>query len=193
MPRIIREKSEILPLVAEAFRALGYEGASFGQITKLTGISKGSLFHAFPGGKEQMAAEVLLGIDEWFVKNIYEPLETGAPNAALAHMWAQTDKYFRSGGRVCLVGAFALDATRDHFQGTIQTYFTRWMHALTGCLTRAGADATKASAFAEQAVLSIQGGLLLARAVNDETVFTRTLRRLAASAETLLACQNPPR
>ncbi|MDE1895439.1 MAG: TetR/AcrR family transcriptional regulator [Rhodospirillales bacterium] len=183
----------MLPLVAEVFRALGYEGASFSQITKLTGISKGSLFHVFPSGKEQMAAEILAGIDEWFVKNIYVPLETSEPRSALGHMWAQTDGYFRSGGRVCLVGAFALDSTRDHFRAAIQTYFTRWVHALSGCLVRGGADTAEASAFAEQAVLSIQGGLLLARAVNDEAVFGRTLKRLAASAEALLACQNPPR
>ena len=179
--------------MTEAFRALGYEGASFSQITKLTGISKGSLFHLFPGGKEQMAAEILAGIDEWFVKNVYEPLETGEPQAALGHMWAQTDSYFRSGGRICLVGAFALDATRDHFRAAIQTYFTRWVQALTGCLVRGGADTTEASAFAEQAVLGIQGGLLLARAINDEAVFARTLKWLAASAEALLACQNPCR
>ena len=193
MARLIYEKSEILPLVAEVFRALGYEGASFSQITKLTGISKGSLFHVFPGGKEQMAAEILAGIDEWFVKNVYEPLETGEPEAALGHMWTETDIYFRSGGRICLVGAFALDATRDQLRAAIQTYFTRWVHALAGCLVRAGADATEASAFAEQAVLSIQGGLLLARAINDETVFARTLKRLTASAKALLACQNPRR
>ena len=192
MARITREKSEILPLVAEAFRALGYEGASFSQITKLTGISKGSLFHAFPGGKEQMAAEILAGVNDWFVKNVYEPLETEEPEAALRRMWVETAKYFHSGGRICLVGAFALDATRDHFRSAIQTYFTRWVSALAGSLRRAGADATEASAFAEQAVLSIQGGLVLARAVNDEAVFARTLQRLAAEAEALLACQNPP-
>ncbi|MBU6449274.1 MAG: TetR/AcrR family transcriptional regulator [Rhodospirillales bacterium] len=193
MTKIIREKSEILPLVAEAFRALGYEGASFSRITKLTGISKGSLFHFFPGGKEQMAAEILVEINNWFVTNIYLPLETGEPMAALSLMWAQTGRYFHSGGRVCLVGAFAMDATRDYFQVAIHDYFTRWIQALACCLGRAGVDAAQAAAFAEQAVLNIQGGLVLARAVNDEAVFARTLQRLAAEAEALLACQNPPR
>ncbi|MBU6420293.1 MAG: TetR/AcrR family transcriptional regulator [Proteobacteria bacterium] len=192
MAKIIREKSEVLPLVAEAFRALGYEGASFSRITKLTGISKGSLFHFFPNGKEQMAAEVLTEINNWFVTNIYEPLETGEPVAALALMWAQTGRYFHSGGRVCLVGAFALDATRDYFQAAIHDYFTRWVKALAGCLERAGVNAAQAEAFAEHAVLSIQGALLLARATGDNAVFQRALARLAVEAETLLACQRPP-
>ncbi len=193
MPRAIREKSEILPLIAETFRALGYEGASFSQITRRTGISKGSLYHLFPGGKEQMAAEILAEINSWFVTNVYEPLETGEPEAALAHMWAQTSQYFHAGGRICLVGAFALDATRDHFRVAIQGYFTRWVNAIAGCLARAGVEAPAAAIFAEQAVLGIQGGLMLARAINDENAFLRALARLAAAADALLACQNPLR
>ena len=192
MLRLTREKSDILPLVAEAFRAFGYEGASFSQITKLTGVSKGSLYHVFPGGKEQMAAEILAGINGWFVKNLFEPLETGEPKAALAHMWTEIDRYFHAGGRICLVGAFALDATREHFRAAIHDYFNRWVEALSRCLVRAGAEPLAASAFAEHTVLTIQGGLILARAIHDEAVFSRALRRLSDSAEALLACQTPP-
>ncbi len=137
---LIHEKCDVLPLVAEIFRELGYEGASFGQITKRTGISKGSLYHFFPGGKEQMAAEILAEIEGWFVENIYKPLETGSPAWAIGKMWTEVDLYFWSGRRVCLVGAFALDATRDHFAAAIHDYFTHWVSALAGCLTRAGLE-----------------------------------------------------
>lgn len=187
MPRLVHEKSEILPRIAEIFRELGYEGASFGQITQRTGVSKGSLYHAFPGGKAQMAAEVLAEIEGWFVETIYKPLETGEPAWAIANMWAEVTQYFRSGRRTCLVGAFALDATRDHFAAAIHEYFIRWVQALAACLVRAGATPAQAAALAEEAVLNIQGALVLSRALHDEAVFTRTIQRLARALAASLA------
>lgn len=178
MARTVNEKPDVLLLIAEVFRELGYEGASLGHITQRTGIGKGSLYHFFPNGKEQMAQEVLAHVDAWFVKNVYEPLERDAPKVAIAHMWQAVDGYFRSGKRVCLVGAFALDETRDRFAPAIRAYFARWMAALTGALTRAGVEATAASSLAEQTILGIQGALVLARALGDDGVFTRTLARL---------------
>ena len=60
--------------LGEVFRAHGYEGATLALISEATGLGKGSLYHLFPGGKEQMAAEVLADIDAWFELNIYAPL-----------------------------------------------------------------------------------------------------------------------
>ena len=49
----------MIPVVAEVFRAHGYEGATLSVITEATGLGKGSLYHFFPGGKEELAAAVL--------------------------------------------------------------------------------------------------------------------------------------
>jgi TetR/AcrR family transcriptional regulator, lmrAB and yxaGH operons repressor len=111
--RTFHERADVIPLVAEIFRELGYEGATLSQITARTGLGKGSLYNFFPGGKEEMAAAVLAEIDAWFERAVYAPLREDAPGPAIARMWAAVDDYFRSGGRVCLVGAFALSATRD--------------------------------------------------------------------------------
>ena len=175
MAKPYQRKEEVLPLIAEAFRDLGYEGASLGEITRRTGLGKGSLYNFFPGGKEQMAAEVLASVDLWFVENVFLPLERDAPAEALARMGRAVDAYFRSGGRVCLVGAFALEETRDRFARAIASYFARWIAALSDCLQRASAPPPAAAAAAEEAVLAIQGALVLARALDDPAVFARSL------------------
>lgn len=179
-------------MLAEVFRELGYEGASFGKITELTGISKGSLYHFFPDGKEQMAAEVIAQIDGWFVENIYQSLEQGAPSAALERMWVEVDTYFRSGRRVCLIGAFALDTTRDSFAAAIRDYFHRWVRALARCLSKMGVKPAVARASAEDVVAGIQGALVLSRALDDQQVFLRAMRRLRSDVDTLLAQDSPP-
>src|SRR6516165_9436370 len=67
-------RSELIAALAEVFREHGFHGASLDLISRRTGLGKGSLYHAFPGGKEQMAAEVLANIDAWFEQNVFTPL-----------------------------------------------------------------------------------------------------------------------
>jgi TetR/AcrR family transcriptional repressor of lmrAB and yxaGH operons len=179
--RTVYEKIDVIPLVAEALRDLGYEGASFSRITERTALGKGSLYHFFPGGKEEMAAEVLAHVDAWFATNVFRPLEEDEPQAAIAHMLTAVDDYFRSGQRICLVGSFALDATRDRFVDAIQRYFVRWITALCGALNRTGKDPDTAKHLAEDAVLAIQGALVLTRATMDNALFSRALKRIAIS------------
>lgn len=187
MVRTVFEKPDAIALVAEVFRELGYEGASMSEITARTKLSKGSVYHFFPGGKEEMAAEIMAHIDTWFVTEMFRPLEEEEPREAIARMWETTDGYFRSGRRVCLIGAFALDETRERFPRPIRDYFHRWISALSGALARAGKPQAEAEALAEEAVVGIQGALTLARALGDEAVFGRTLARLKQRLETAVA------
>lgn len=168
-----------LALLGEVFREHGYEGASLTLITKATGLGKGSLYHLFPGGKQQMAAEVLAEIDSWFERNVFVPLrETKNAREGIARMFDAVDDYFRSGRRVCLVGVFALGAARDEFAMAVQGYFKAWHDALTAALCRAGHARAEATALSEDVLAGIQGALVLARAANDPKVFARALARL---------------
>ena len=189
MARTVFEKSDAITRVAEVFRELGFEGASLFEITERTGLSKGSLYHFFPEGKEGMAAEILGHIDQWFVREMFEPLERDEPHAAIAQMWKTVDSYFRSGRRVCLLGAFALDETRDRFAKPIKLYFKRWIEALDGALVRAGVDEATARPLAEDIVGGIQGALTLARALKEDAVFGRTLARLQQRTDAVLPPQ----
>ncbi len=168
----------MLSALGEVFRAHGYEGASLALISEATGLGKGSLYHFFPGGKEQMAAEVLGSIDAWFVTEIYRPLRKASdPRGGIADMFAGVDTYFRSGRRVCLIGVVALGNARDLFADRVKEYFVAWVDALALALRKLGHSPTVARHLAEQAVLEIQGALVLARAVNDRKVFSRALMR----------------
>ncbi|MEW6640744.1 MAG: TetR/AcrR family transcriptional regulator [Pseudomonadota bacterium] len=176
MARAIAERADVLPQLAEVFRAHGYEGATLALISEATGLGKGSLYNFFPGGKEQMAQEVLASVDRWFADHIYTPLRTAAdPAAGIAAMFASVDDYFRSGQRVCLVGVVSLGAARDLFADAVKTYFVGWIEALAQALRRLGHDKAAARQAAEQTVLAIQGALVLTRALDDTKVFARTI------------------
>lgn len=177
MPAALISRDDAIARIAEVFREQGFEGASLSTITEASGLGKGSLYNHFPGGKDQMAADVLAHIDGWFETEVYAPLRMADDaRVGVTAMFAAADGYFHSGRRVCLVGAFALDATRDRFATAVQGYFTRWIDALAGCLRRGGAE--DATPLAETAVAGIQGALVLSRALNDPAVFSRQLGQL---------------
>jgi TetR/AcrR family transcriptional regulator, lmrAB and yxaGH operons repressor len=179
MARTIAERSDIIPILAETFRMHGYEGASLSVISEATRLGKGSLYHFFPGGKEEMAAAVLGEIEVWFRHHVFEPLSLGgSANEALRNMFASVDRYFEGGGRVCVVGVFALGDARDRFAESVHRYFSEWIEALASTLARIGHSRGEAKSLAEETVASIQGALILARALGNTHTFKRTLKRL---------------
>ncbi len=174
------QRAEVVGQLAEIFREHGFEGASLSLITERTGLGKGSLYHFFPRGKDQMAEDVLSEIEGWFEREIFAPLEQAEDaRDGLKSMLAAVETYFHSGRRICLIGAFALDATRDRFSARIDTYFEAWTAAITIALERLGRKSGIAQGDAEAMLSLIQGALVLARARGDAGIFSRMIGRIA--------------
>lgn len=179
MVRTIAGRGDAIPVLAEIFREHGFAGASLSEITKRTGLGKGSLYHLFPGGKDEMARAVLDDVAGWFEMNVFMPLrESKDPAAGIDAMFRAVVRFFHSGRRICLVGIFALDETRDRFASEVQSYFVAWTRVLAAALKRSGFDTRTARETAEDIVAGIQGALVLARARNDPAVFMRAMKRL---------------
>lgn len=181
MARVIAEREDVIPMLAEVFRTYGFEGASLARITEGTRLGKGSIYHFFPGGKDEMAAAVLAEIDDWFRRHVFEPLRESASAAeGIAAMFDEVGRYFLSGRKVCLVGVFALGNERDRFADSVRDYFNAWIDALSAALVRTGRAGPEAAALAEEVVGGIQGALVLARAFDRPEMFTDTMDRLRA-------------
>lgn len=181
MARMIAERADVVPLLAEVFRIYGFEGASLARITEGTRLGKGSIYNFFPGGKEEMAQAVLDEIDGWFQLHVYAPLHDSTDAATgIANMFEQVERYFLSGRKVCLVGVFALGNERDRFAVKVREYFAAWIDALSGALMRTGKSSAEAAALADEVVGGIQGALVLARALDQQQVFSAALQRLQA-------------
>ena len=124
-----------------------------------------------------MALAVLEEIDAWFEREVFGPLAVAAPESIDA-MFDSVTTYFRSGQRVCLVGVFALSDDRDRFGDKISAYFRRWTESLAHALSFRGFSPRKARVRAEEIVAGIQGGIVLARALDETTSFDRLIARL---------------
>ncbi|WVT72100.1 TetR/AcrR family transcriptional regulator [Sinorhizobium chiapasense] len=179
MSRTVAERQDVIAMLAEIFREHGYDGASLSLITEKTGLGKGSLYHFFPGGKEEMAEAVLGDIAAWFRTHIFDALRnTENAEQALETMFSAVDNYFRQGRRLCLMGVIAASGAHDRFARELNGYFSDWRADLAATLERNGTPKAECAALAEEIIGGIQGALILARSLDDPGAFGRVLARL---------------
>ena len=171
--------------LVNVFRQYGYEGATLARLSIATGLGKASLYHHFPGGKEEMAAAVLEHLKGKLEVGILAPLGSNtAPIDRLQAMTRSVAIYYNHGQQACLLAMLALGEANDVFHAQIQQALNLWIEALAGVAIDAGVDATTARQRAEDAILQIQGALILAKGLGDTAPFQRVLTALPA---TLLA------
>lgn len=172
--------------LADLFRERGFAATSLPAITEVTGLGKGSLYNLWPGGKHQMVAEVMDDIQAWFEREIFTQLEGPSPD--LSAMIMAVGEFFAAGQRMCLPARIGLEPDLPDLAEAINLYFVRWRDAVRAALVTRGALPAAAAAEAEDAVVAMQGALVVGRAMADPAVFTRTLDRIEAR---LLAVSAP--
>lgn len=183
----------LIAKLSEVFRDAGYDGASLARLAAATGLQKASLYHRFPGGKDQMADAVLRGAEEWLGAHVLTPLSApGDPRARVRAVARALDEFYAGGRQACLLNLLASPPgapgpLADRIRGAFQAF----IDALTAVLRDAGFDAATARARAERAVVLVQGSLVLARGLNTPRPFRTVLRRL--EDELLSADQVSPR
>ncbi|MEN8145380.1 MAG: TetR/AcrR family transcriptional regulator [Gemmatimonadota bacterium] len=170
---------ELMSRLSEVFRTHGYDGASLSKISEATGLRRASLYHRFPGGKTEMAEAVLKWAGEWLATNALAPLAgSGPPEDRLRQMAEKLDEFYEGGRRSCLLDAlsFGLEegGIRDHQKAGMEA----WIEAIATMLRESGIPPRTARERAEDAVIRIQGGLVMSRAKGDPLPFQRTLRSL---------------
>ncbi len=178
MSRSKFDYKETIEKLSELFREHGYHGTTFSFIQNTSGLGKGSLYHHFTNGKEDIARAVLASVQDWFEENVYIPLES--PDSAvndLDHMYTATIRFFHEGNRVCVPGSFALHDARDMFPAEIENYFMRWINTLSKFLIRHGIPSREAKETAMETVALVQGGLIMGRALKEPQVFKSLLNK----------------
>lgn len=183
MPALLMPRDEVLDRLMAAFRKHGYDGASLAELSKRTGLGKSSLYHHFPGGKEQMAVEVLAHLDRT-LRPVFESLSDGRPpDAKLAGLLDAVSAFYGDGKVACLLERLCASADRSRFARPLRASFATFMAAFERLCREVGVPAAAARARAEGAVVRIEGALVVSAGTGDTGVFLRSLRDLR---ETLL-------
>jgi AcrR family transcriptional regulator len=182
MPTTKVEPDHIIDRLMEVFRTVGYDGATLSRLSKATGLQRASLYHRFPGGKKAMAEAVLAHARAWLDRHVLSPLTgSGTPHARLQKMANALGTFYMQGGTSCLLDSLSFGEGNAIFRDPIRAAFAHWIETLAALVAEStGCSTAEAHRRAEDAVLSIQGALVLARGTGDPQPFQRVLKRLPA-------------
>lgn len=183
MPAPLLPKEEILDRLMLLFRQRGYDGASLSDIAEVTGLGKSSLYHHFPGGKVEIAREVMAHLSSKLAPALVSVREEGTPASKLDAFLSVVEQVYDSGRLACLLERLSASADRKKFAKALQNNFRALLDAFEYLCVEAGQAGSVARARAEDAVVRIQGSLVLAAGLDQPEVFLRALERIR---ETLL-------
>jgi TetR/AcrR family transcriptional regulator, lmrAB and yxaGH operons repressor len=182
MPAALLSRDEVIERLMLVIRKFGYDGASLAELSQATGLGKSSLYHYFPEGKDDMVRAVLDHLHQTLDDVLFVPLRTPGPARARIEQMVETlDAFYRGGRESCVLGNLVLGTSLERFRKRLAVIFDAWIDALATVLVDGGLTKKVARARAEDAVMQIEGALILAHAMGDNALFARALRQLPKS------------
>lgn len=179
-------KDDAVPKLLEVFQQYGYEGATLSRLSAATGLGRASLYHHFPQGKEAMAAAVLnylnRGLDQLLAPlqsgTVPETLRDRPAIERLEEMCCRVKQFYGQGNQACLLALLSAGEAQNLFAPQIEAALSLWIDRLAAVAIEAGIAPQVARERAEDAVLRIQGALVLTRGLHDSSIFDRVLNQL---------------
>jgi TetR/AcrR family transcriptional regulator, lmrAB and yxaGH operons repressor len=167
-------RTRLLDTAGQLFRAQGFHATGLDEVLRLSGTPKGSLYHYFPGGKDQLAIETLGYVATQMEQRMSTLLASSDdPLNALrtlldftAKSLAESD--FRNG---CPIAAVTLDVAcdRNSVREACERGLNTWLRVFAQHFKGAGLTEKRANNLAILILAALEGGLILSRAQKSVT------------------------
>ena len=177
-------RSRMISGAARLLAQKGLQGASFAEVLELTGAPRGSVYHHFPNGKDELVTAALDAVSAATWQHLSELDRTPAAiTEGFLALWSDLlDRSRLTAG--CAVAAVSVAATGDLLEHA-GTVFSRWTSQLADLLTEAGVAPDAATDFATLLISATEGAVIMSRAERRREPFDRTVRLLTAQAQRL--------
>ncbi|HEY4096290.1 MAG TPA: TetR/AcrR family transcriptional regulator [Baekduia sp.] len=186
MSNPIPTRERIVTAGADLLRVKGYTGTGVKEIVTLAGAPFGSLYHHFPGGKEQLGEEVIRHSGALYgelVPLIFDATPDVVSGvraffAGAAEHLKETDY-----ADACPIATVALEvaSTSEPLRVATAEVFESWIVALAPRFAEAGIEEARARELAIAVLCGLEGAFVLARAMR-ETVALEVAGEVAAEA-----------
>jgi AcrR family transcriptional regulator len=180
MPSRLVSEDQLLDRLTDVFRSAGFDGASLTDLAAASGLQKSSLYHRFPGGKEQMATEVIEHLGAKDESGTAASSDTDMPvRARIEQVGRALTAFYDAGTKSCLLDTMSLGEPGSGTAAALAAAANGWIAELERFAATTGAKPALAKARAQDAICSIEGALVLARVTGDRRPFARAIERLA--------------
>ncbi len=185
-------RARLLAAANESFRRSGYHGTSLKEVVASANATVGSLYHFFPGGKEELTAAVLRESGAAYGELFELIANTSAdPATAIGDFFDGAAAVIEASDYIdpCPIGTVAREIanTNDNLRVVANDVFRAWSSAASERFRAAGMESTQADELATTVVAALEGGFVLARTARDGDILRRMGRQMQRLAEHALA------
>ena len=180
-------RTRMVDAAVAALRQRGLAGMSFSDVLAASGAARGAIYHHFPGGKRQLAAEAASRNGQDVRAHLAE-FPTTSPlavvEAFLTAVRPVVEESARGSG--CAVAAVTLELDGDSadLRGVAAAAFASWIGQLADSLAAAGMAPGDAVDLASLLVSLLEGAHVLCRAAGSLEPFDQAARTAVLLAGT---------
>lgn len=181
-------RTRIITATNELFRVWGYHGTSLSQISEASQATTGSIYHFFPGGKEELTVAVIESTAAAY-RELFLVVAGEAADPVSAYV-----EFFEAGADLlvesdfidpCPIGSIAREvaSTNEPLRRAAQAAFDSWIDAVADHLIAAGVGGDDARDLAVMVVGAVEGGFVLSRTLRDPEPLRAAARTFAPLIE----------
>jgi AcrR family transcriptional regulator len=189
---VAQTRERIVDASAELLRRQGYNATGVKQIVAAAEAPFGSIYHFFPGGKEELGAAAVRSSGaayELLLPAVFDP----APDvvSGVRAFFAGAAEHLRESGwaDACPIATVALEvsSTSEPLREACADVFESWVEAGTGRFEAAGIATERARELAIGLIAALEGAFVLARAQRTTEPLAVAGELVAARVESALA------
>ena len=185
-------REKIIATTCALLESQGYHATGLNQIVKESGAAKGSLYHYFPSGKEEIASEAIRSVSLLTAGRVRRHLAdvSGAAEAVetfvleIARLVEESD--FQAGGPLTTV-ALETATTSPRLNLACREAYSRLQAVFEEKLAGKGFSAPLSASLAVMIVAAVEGGIILSRTAHSGD----PLRIVAAHLAGLIRSYSP--
>lgn len=179
-------RRKIVMAAMELFWEKGFQSTSIADILSRTQVHSGSLYHAFPGKQDVLAAVLEAyrdGIDEWLLAPAWSGIEDPIERIFALLNGYRTQLVTTDCTYGCPIGSLALELHEPdpNIRELLSANFSNWVAAIERCLDQAG-DRLPGDVYrrglAEFVLTVMEGAIMQARTYRDVGYFDRSVATL---------------
>lgn len=181
----------MLIAAVDLFAARGYEGVGIAELLTKSGAPRGSLYFHFPGGKEQIGAEVVARVGAEVAarfRGLHDSgvdLETFIDRVFKTTAKESKERLYKAS---CPMAAIATGFGNDNpkLASAVRTAFTSWEAEIRGAALARGMTEANAAVFASAMLSAMEGAFIISKAQESSAPHENASRAIKALAMSLL-------
>jgi len=186
LPDPMPTRDRLVTAASQLLARHGYPGTGVKAILAAGKAPFGSLYHHFPGGKEELGAAAIAASGEGYRSLVASYFSVGAdPVDATRSFFEGAARLLEATGYedACPLAMVALETANESepLRAASHTAFESWLSVVHACLVAAGVDGHPARELAVELFCAVEGAFLLCRTARSTEALEVTGRAAVAS------------